>query len=83
MIGGQTAARHNTVNVWMRLQRLSPSVQDAEEADLGTEMFRIRGHFQQSGSRGIEQQSEQDLLVLPDQRDKQVWHAEDEMKSEK
>ena len=68
------------MNVWMRLQGLSPSVQDAEEADLGTEMFWIRGNFQQSGSRGIEQESEQHLLVLPDQWDERVRHAENEMK---
>ena len=50
----------------MRLQSLSPGVQDAEEADLGTEMLGVRGNFQQSGSSGIEQESEQSLLVLPD-----------------
>src|SRR5713101_6851005 len=80
MIGRQPSARHHTMNVWMRLQGLSPSVQDAEEADLGTEMLCIRGDFQQSGSSGIEQELEQDLLVLPDQRDERVWNAEDEMK---
>src|SRR5271166_1168425 len=43
-------------------------------------MFWVRGNFQQSGSSGIEQESEQDFLVLPDQRDERVRHAEDEMK---
>jgi len=66
--------------VRVRLQGLSPGVQDAEEADLGTEMFRIRGHFQQSGRRGLEQEREQNLLVLPHQGNEQVRHAEDEMK---
>src|SRR6516225_4384981 len=64
----------------MRLQGLSPTMQDAEEPDLGAEMFRICRHFQQSGSGGIEQKGEQDLFVLPHQWDKQVRHAEDEMK---
>ena len=72
-------ARHNTVNVWMRLQGLSPGVQDAEKADLGTETLWVRGDFQQGRGRGVEQESEQGLSVLPDQRDKQVRHAEDEM----
>lgn len=80
MLGRQPSARYDTVNVWMRLQGLSPGVQDAEEADLGTEMLWIRGDFQQGGSRGIEQKSEQDLFVLPDQWDERVRHAEDEMK---
>ena len=43
MIGRQPSARHNTVNVRMRLQSLSPGVQDAEKADLGTEMLWVRG----------------------------------------
>src|ERR1700686_362808 len=80
MIGRQPSARHNTVNVRMRLQSLSPGVQDAEKADLGTEMLWVRGNFQQTGSSGIEQESEQCLLVLPDQRGEQVRNAEDEMK---
>jgi hypothetical protein len=44
-------------------------------------MFRICGHFQQRGSGGIEQKGKQDLFVLPHQWDKQVRHAEDEMKN--
>jgi hypothetical protein len=64
----------------MRLQGLSPGVQDAEEADLSTEMFSIPGYFQQSGSRGVEQEGEKSFLVLPDQWNEQVWDAEDEMK---
>ena len=64
----------------MRLQGLSPAMQDAEEADLGAEMLRICGHFHPGGSGGIEQKGEQDLFVLPHQWDKQVRHAEDEVK---
>ena len=59
VIRRQAAARHNTVNVWMRLQGLSPGMQDAEEADLGTETLWIRGDFPQSGSSGVEQEREQ------------------------
>src|SRR5215468_3021321 len=64
----------------MRLQGLSPDMQDAEKPDLGAEMFGICRHFQQGGSGGVEQESEQDLFVLPHHWDKQVRHAEDEMK---
>ena len=56
----------------MRLQGLSPGVQDAEESDLRTEMFRIGGHFQQGGRRSLEQEGEQDLLILPNQRHERV-----------
>src|SRR6202795_1422467 len=66
VIGRQSSARHNTVNVWVRLQGLSPGVKDAEEADLSTEMFSIPGYFQQSGRGGVEQESEKGLFVLPD-----------------
>src|SRR5438067_778269 len=64
----------------MRLQDLSPAMQDAEKPDLGAEVFGIRRHFQQGGSGGLEQKSEQDFFVLPHQWDKQVRHAENEMK---
>jgi hypothetical protein len=37
------------MNVRMRLQGLSPGMQDAEETDLRAEMFGIGGHFQQGG----------------------------------
>jgi len=80
MIGRQPSARHHTVNVRMRLQSLSPGVQDAEKADLGTEMSWIRGYFQQGSSRGVEQESEKGFLVLPDQWRDQVRNSEDEMK---
>src|SRR5258707_12191789 len=80
MDGRQPSARHHTVNVRMRLQSLSPGVQDAEKADLGTEMSWIRGYFQQGSSRGVEQESEKGFLVLPDQWREQVRNSEDEMK---
>src|SRR5712664_2976774 len=64
----------------MRLQGRSPGVQDAEKADLGTDMLWIHGYFQQSGSSGVEQESEKGFLVLPDQWNEQVRHTENEMK---
>src|SRR6266567_1443172 len=42
-IGRQSSARHDTVQVWMEHQILSPTMQDREEADLGTQMFGIGG----------------------------------------
>jgi hypothetical protein len=63
----------------MRLQSLPPGVQDAQEADLRTEVFRIGGDFQQCCGTGVEQELEQDFLVLPDERNQRVWHAEDQV----
>ena len=47
VIGRQAASGHDAVNVGVMLQLLIPSVQDAEETDLGAEMFRVRGNFDQ------------------------------------
>src|SRR6516162_7478271 len=68
------------MNVRMRLQGLSPGMQDAEEADLRSEMFGIGGYFQQGGRGGLEQEREENFFVLPHQGDQGVRHAEDEMK---
>jgi len=65
----------------MLLQGLSPSVEDAEESDLGTKTtLWICSHFKQGCGTGVEQQSKQQLFVLPDQRHQRVWNAKDEMK---
>jgi len=50
-----------------------------EESDLRPEMFRVRGHFQQSGCRGLEKEREKDLLILPDERHEGVRYAEDQV----
>ena len=55
-VWGQTAARHDTVNVWMPLQGLSPGVQDAQEADLGSEMLGIGRDFEQRFRAGLEEE---------------------------
>jgi len=79
VVGRQSAAGHDAVDVGMPLKSLSPSVENAEEANLGSEMGWIGGNFRQGSGAGLKQQAEQDLLVLPDQRDQRVRHAEDEM----
>lgn len=78
-VRGQTAARHNTANVWMPLQRLSPGVQNPQEADLGSEMLGIGRYLEQRFRAGLEQKPEEDLLVLPDQWNQCMRHAEDQM----
>src|SRR3954454_4260109 len=63
----------------MPLKSLPPGVENAEEANLGSEMGWIGGNLRQRSGAGLKQQTEQDFLVLPDQRDQRVRHAEDEM----
>src|SRR5580700_823450 len=64
MIGSQSAGGHDAMYMGVQQQSLIPTVQDAEEADLGSEMARIAGDFEQRLSAGMEQQVEEDLLVL-------------------
>ena len=43
-VGGDTAGRNDTVNVRMKQEVLAPRMQDAEETDLGTQMFGVACH---------------------------------------
>jgi hypothetical protein len=63
----------------MRLQRLTPGMQNAQEAEFRPEMFGIGGDFEQRGGTGFKQQREEGSFVLPHQRDQAVRHAEDEV----
>ena len=57
MIARQASSGHDTVNVGMMLQLLdSRDVEDAEEADLGAEMLRVRGNFDQGLGAAAEKQ---------------------------
>ena len=58
------------------MERLPPRVQNTEKAHFGAEMGGIGGHLQQSCGAGIEQEIEQELLILPSQRDQSVRDAE-------
>ena len=63
----------------MRFERLSPGMQDGQEAGLSAKMLGIGGDFEQRGGTGFEQQREEPPLVLPHQRDQRVRHAEDQV----
>ena len=63
----------------MALQRLSPGMQNAEEAELRSETGRIGRDFQQRCSTSFKQETEEKLLVLPYQRYQRMGNAEDEM----
>ena len=47
MIWSQTAGGNDTVGVRMKLQALIPTVEHAEETDLGAEMARIASDLKQ------------------------------------
>ena len=55
MIGRQAAGGHDAMNVRMMLQFLIPGVEDAEETDLGAQMFRVGGNFDQRLGAAAEQ----------------------------
>jgi len=63
----------------VRLEGLSPGVQDGEQADPSAEMPGIGCDFQQRGRAGFEQQSKEPPLVLPHRRHERVRHAEDQV----
>jgi len=56
VIGRDTASRNDTVNVRMQKKILSPRMQDADNADLSAQMFRVRSYFQQRRGNRIEEQ---------------------------
>ena len=79
VIRRESPAGHDAVNVGMRLQRLPPGMQDAQESDLRAEVFRSGGDFQQGRCAGVEQELEEHFLVLPDEGNQRMWHAEDQV----
>src|SRR5271167_3198111 len=64
VIQRESTGRDNTMDMGMMLQPLIPSVQHAEETDLGAQMSGIASHFEQGCGAGSEQQVVDELLVL-------------------
>ena len=63
----------------MQTKGLSPGVQNGQEAKLCAEMPGIGSDFEQRGGAGFEQQGKELPLVLPHQRHKHMWNAEDQV----
>ena len=61
MVEGESARRNHAMDMRMMFQLLVPGMEHAEEADVGTEMFRIPSDFAQRFSAGAEQQTVDDL----------------------
>src|ERR1019366_217172 len=64
MVGCQPTRWNHAMNVRMMLEFLVPGVQDAEESDLGAEMFRIVGDLGQRLGAGPEKQGIDLAFVL-------------------
>ena len=59
VVGRQSAAGDDTVDMVMGQQVRTPGVQDGEESDLGAESRRIGGHLEQGLRTGLEQKIEE------------------------
>lgn len=64
----------------MKLEVLSPGMQDREEADLGPQMLGIRRDGLQSVGRGLKENAVNDLLVLVGDGSDLFWYCEHDMK---
>jgi hypothetical protein len=63
-VGCKTASRNHVVYVRMMVKVLSPSVQHSEKPDVGTQMFRVAGEFEQRRCTSSEEQIVKQSLVL-------------------
>ena len=68
------------MNMRVVFEFLIPCVQHADEADLGSEVPRIGGDFDQRFCTGSKQQIVHNLLVLQSQRREFVWQRENDMR---
>src|SRR5258708_4002399 len=67
VIGGEAARWNHAMDMRMNLEILPPGMQDAEESDLGAEVFGIGGDLQQSRGAGAEQEIVNNPFVLQGQ----------------
>jgi hypothetical protein len=68
------------MDMGMSLEGLPPGVQNAEKADLGTEVFRVGGNLKQSFRTGAEEQVVQQALVLQNEWRQGMRQREDHVK---
>jgi hypothetical protein len=79
LVWRKATAWHHTMDMWMRLQGLSPRMQNTQEANQSAEAFRVGGYFKQRSGGGLEQEIEQDAFVLPHEWNEPMRHAEDDV----
>jgi hypothetical protein len=64
MVRRQSSAGNDTVDMGMEEEILSPSVQNAKEADIGAQVFRLASNFQKRLRYSPEQEVVEFDLVL-------------------
>jgi hypothetical protein len=65
------------MEVRMELQVLPPTVEDGEEANLGSKPLRVGSYFEQSVGGCAEQQTVDDLLIVEREPGQLMWQRED------
>ncbi len=65
---GQASRGHDAVHVRMMDECLTPGVEDGEESEFGTQMFRIQGDLLQRTGRGTQQQIIEKGRILKSER---------------
>ncbi len=63
----ESAGRHDAMDMGMVLELLIPGMEHTEETDMGAQMFRITGNFEQGFGTGTEQQTVEEPRVLQDE----------------
>ena len=79
VIGRQTAGGHDTVHVGMPDECLPPRVEDAEDADLCTEVARVGGDLTQRGRTRLKEPGVQLCGVAIAERQQRMRQREDDM----
>ena len=78
-IRSDAAGGEHAVDMRMMLQSLVPSMEHAEEADLGSKVAWIAGDLQQSCSTGVKQQVVDQPFILQGERSEFPWQGEDDV----
>ena len=79
VIRRQSSRRDDTVNMGVQQQVLPPGMQNANQADVGAQVFRVCRHLQQGLCAGGEQQIVEQTLVVQRQHIEFVGNGEHDM----
>src|SRR5262249_32188250 len=79
IVCGQTAAWNHAMQMWMSLQGLPPCMEHDEETNLGAQVLRISGDFQQGLGSCAKEQVVNDSFVLQSQKAELFRQGEHDM----
>ena len=79
MIRREATRGYHAVDVWMADQRLAPGVEDAEYADLRTEMARVGGDLAEGRRTRVEEPGVQPRTIPIRQREQRMRQREDDV----